>query len=112
MPAEPELDFDLADPHPDALIESLRSFGYTPSAAVADLIDNSITAGASTIKIQMHWDGEHSWLSILDDGNGMNKDELIAAMRAGSQHPSVRRADHDGSVRTQCRGRITSFLIY
>ena len=50
----PEVNFDLADPHPDALIESLRSFGYTPSAAVADLIDNSITAGASTIKIQMH----------------------------------------------------------
>ena len=91
----PEVNFDLADPHPDALIESLRSFGYTPSAAVADLVDNSITAGASTIKIQMHWDGEDSWLSILDDGSGMNKDELVSAMRAGSQHPSVKRADHD-----------------
>ena len=92
---KPEIKFDLADPHPDALIESLRSFGYTPSAAVADLIDNSITAGASTIKIQMHWDGDNSWLTVLDDGHGLNKEELISAMRAGSQHPSVRRADHD-----------------
>ena len=40
---------DENPPNPSALIEGLRSFGYTISTAVADLIDNSITAKAKNI---------------------------------------------------------------
>ena len=87
--------YDIADPNPDALIESLRSFGYTPSTAIADLIDNSITADASNIDIHTHWDGSRSWISILDDGRGMDKQTLVSAMRVGSQHPGLERADND-----------------
>lgn len=87
--------YDITDPNPDALIESLRSFGYTPSTAIADLIDNSITADALNIDIRTHWDGARSWISILDDGGGMNERTLVSAMRVGSQHPGIKRADND-----------------
>lgn len=79
--------FDIVQPNAGALIESLRAFGYTPESAVADLADNSITAGATKIDINFHWDGASSCIVIEDDGRGMRKDELINAMRAGSTSP-------------------------
>ena len=36
--------YELADPDAASLMQSLRAFGYDISTAVADLIDNSITA--------------------------------------------------------------------
>lgn len=38
-------------PKASSLIESLRDIGYTFETAVADIIDNSITANAKNIKI-------------------------------------------------------------
>jgi hypothetical protein len=43
--------FDLAAPHASALLESPRGAGYSAWAAVIDLIDNSVTAGATRIRI-------------------------------------------------------------
>lgn len=42
----PEEAFDLAPPQAASLAESLRAFGYELPTALADLVDNSITAGA------------------------------------------------------------------
>ena len=42
-------DYDLVEPHAAIMIESLRAFGYDLRTAIADLIDNSITAGFSQI---------------------------------------------------------------
>lgn len=80
-------DWDIAEPRADALIESLRAFGYTPEAAIADLVDNSISAGAKTIRIDLIWAGRDSVVSIVDDGRGMTEEELYAAMRPGSTSP-------------------------
>lgn len=89
--------YELADPKAGALIESLRAFGYTPHAAVADLVDNSISAGARNVWLNFHWAGADSWMTIVDDGHGMNDDELREAMRAGSQSPrETRQADDLG----------------
>ena len=61
MPADPDPDdWDIAEPRADALIESLRAFGYSPETAIADLLDNSISAGARTIDVDLHWDGADS----------------------------------------------------
>ena len=43
--------YDIVRPEPESLLQSARSFGYTVETAIADLIDNSITANASEIKI-------------------------------------------------------------
>lgn len=70
---------------PDAsnLIESQRSVGYTFETAVADIIDNSISAKAKRIDID--FDNEQKYVSILDNGHGMSNEELIQAMKYGSK---------------------------
>src|SRR4051794_28653081 len=68
-------------PDPGALIESMRAFVYSLPTAIADLVDNSITAGAREIAIDHGWEGDDSWISVVDDGCGMGEDALIAAMR-------------------------------
>jgi hypothetical protein len=88
-------DYDIVDPEPGALIESLRAFGYTAQAAIADLIDNSITAGARNIWVHFTWNGADSYVTVRDDGKGMTPVELVSAMRAGSQNPLIRRSRKD-----------------
>lgn len=88
-------DYDIVAPDPGALIESLRAFGYTPQAAIADLIDNSITAGAKNIWVTFTWNGASSYITVRDDGKGMIPIELVSAMRAGSQNPLNQRNRKD-----------------
>ena len=87
--------FDVVNPDPGALIESLRSFGYSLEASVADIVDNSITAGARNIHIQFSWHGEQSTIAIMDDGCGMTEDKLVNAMRPGSRSPLEERDPAD-----------------
>lgn len=94
-PDQLEFDYDLAEPRPGSLIESLRSVGYTLPTAIADVIDNSVTAGARVISVRFHWDGANSHVSIADDGTGMTDSELVDAMRPGSCNPSEARASTD-----------------
>lgn len=76
-----------AKPNPKSTINSYRSFGYNLSTAIADIIDNSISADADTIDINFTWKGKDSVISILDNGKGMNLVELILAMTPGSKDP-------------------------
>lgn len=82
-------------PNPAALIESLRAFGYSLPTAVADLIDNSITAEARRIDVRFSWKRAASSLMIRDDGHGMDEPTLVEAMRLGTRSPTERRAEKD-----------------
>lgn len=88
-------DYESAEPLAGALIESMRNFGYSPETAIADLIDNSISAGARTIDVTFTWDGAASSISVADDGRGMSAEQLYAAMRLGSTSPLDNRAASD-----------------
>jgi DNA mismatch repair ATPase MutL len=59
-------------PSPISLVESLREIGYSMETAIADLIDNSITAGASEIQLRFAWNTGKPWLAIIDNGSGMS----------------------------------------
>ena len=74
---------------------SMRSIGYSFNNAIADIIDNSITAEADLIKIQCLWNGEEPTIEIEDNGKGMDHDELIEAMRPGTKSPLTSRSDDD-----------------
>ncbi|MDP8231979.1 MAG: ATP-binding protein, partial [Candidatus Zophobacter franzmannii] len=74
-------------PNPKSLIESMREIGYSIETAVADIIDNSITACASVINIRFDWNNSKPWLAIIDNDNGMSKQELVNAMKLGSENP-------------------------
>jgi hypothetical protein len=81
-------------PYAPTLIESTRAMGYTLEAAIADIVDNSISASASCTDIFFFPVGG-SYIAILDDGYGMNADALETAMRYGSQNPNEKRAAND-----------------
>jgi len=89
------MDFIPVTPSASCLIESLRDIGYSMETAVADIIDNSITANSTTIKIDFSWNKDSPWISISDNGHGMSEEDLINAMRLGSQHPGNERAEKD-----------------
>lgn len=89
------MDFEISPPSAAAMLESLRAYGYSLNSAIADLIDNSITAKAKNIWITLRWAGEDSWITIRDDGIGMSEEQLSKAMVAGSQNPLDQREEHD-----------------
>ncbi len=76
------------------LMQSLRAVGYTTQAALADLIDNSIAAGATTVAINFDAAAE-GYLATVDDGRGMDEATLVAAMRFGSRDPREIRSGMD-----------------
>lgn len=82
-------------PEASAMINTFRAFGYNLRTAIADIIDNSISAKAENIWIEYKWEGEDSWVTITDDGLGMNLDELKLAMTPGSRDPKDDREEHD-----------------
>ena len=77
------------------MIEALRGLGYSTATALADLIDNSITAGAGNVDLTFVWKGSGSYITIQDDGDGMNEAELDRAMRLGQQSPLDARESND-----------------
>ena len=84
-----------AAPYAAALIEGHRDFGYCLETALADVLDNAISAGASKIKLSVETSGDDPWIAIADDGCGMSEPELINAMRLGSKNPKDERPAQD-----------------
>jgi hypothetical protein len=67
------------------LVRSLRDLGYDFVHAMADLVDNSIAAGASRVAIDLKWSGPDSWVRVTDNGTGMSGTTITEAMRFGSE---------------------------
>lgn len=84
-----------AVPEASSMIETFRAIGYNIETAIADIVDNSISALAKNIWINFEWKGSDTCLSIKDDGIGMSNDELIQAMRPGSRNPLGDRSSKD-----------------
>lgn len=73
-------------PSPSILMNSMRSIGYSFKSAVADILDNSISANAKNIWIYFPlYNQRNLYFAILDDGNGMDETELLNAMKYGSE---------------------------
>lgn len=85
---------EIVEPNLGNFIESIRDIGYSFEVAVADLIDNSITAKANKITLLMTPSPEIRF-AMLDDGIGMNELELVEAMRLASKNPKDIRDKND-----------------
>lgn len=77
-----------------SLMSSTRHIGYSLEAAVADLVDNSVSAGATEVWIDFR-DDEKRYIAIGDNGCGMTPEELTNAMQYGSADPSKARSEKD-----------------
>lgn len=78
-----------------SLIESMRDVGYSLETALADIIDNSITAKSTRVDIFCDADASEPAIGILDNGTGMSEGELRNAMRPGSRNPLDNREKGD-----------------
>jgi hypothetical protein len=74
----------LVIPSARRLMLSLRDLGYDLPAAVADLVDNSLDAGATAVTIDLGAEWRGSYLRVADNGLGMTEGRLEEAMRYGS----------------------------
>lgn len=83
-------------PKADALMGSMRSMGYSFETAVADIIDNSISAECTIVRLLFpKTPKDVLTLGILDNGHGMSKHALFEAMRYGSSDSSEERSSND-----------------
>ncbi|MDP2738625.1 MAG: ATP-binding protein [Pseudorhodobacter sp.] len=75
----------INDPNASRLIYGLRDTGYNVKTAAADIIDNSIAAGADNVNIdiQLMHDGRKV-VYFGDDGHGMDQEDVHKAMRYGA----------------------------
>ena len=95
MRAEGTVNEQELPPRASTLVESLRDIGYSLQTALADVIDNSLTAGARKIELFAETHAEYPSIGILDDGVGMGQMELLEAMRPGSRSPLESRSERD-----------------
>jgi hypothetical protein len=76
------------------LLEAMRAVGYSFETAIADIIDNSISARATQIDVFFSPYGD-PYVAILDDGIGMDGLQLRNAMRHGSRNTWAENAEGD-----------------
>lgn len=81
--------YDVA-PSAARLTGSLREIGYDFPTAVADIVDNSVAAGATRVEIMIEYDGIDSRVFIADDGHGMSSSALLEALRFGTPRTYAR----------------------
>ncbi|NQZ57869.1 MAG: ATP-binding protein [Lentisphaeraceae bacterium] len=89
------MEYEEAIPQASNLIQSLRDIGYSLETAVADIIDNSISAKASEVDIITVFEEGNTKFSILDNGAGMSASELKSSMMLGSLSPTMERDPTD-----------------
>jgi HSP90 family molecular chaperone len=65
----------------------MRDVGYTLDTALADIVDNSVAAGAASVRILADTASTQPSIGIVDDGIGMTAEELLEAMRLGNRSP-------------------------
>jgi hypothetical protein len=85
----------VAQPNPEFLIKSIAEQGYSLETALADLMDNAITANASRIEVLTKIDKEPFTLFISDNGDGMSKESLKSNMQFPSKSPEDSRESND-----------------
>ncbi|MGH3086926.1 MAG: ATP-binding protein [Rubrobacteraceae bacterium] len=76
--------YDVA-PSAARLTQSLRDIGYNFHTAIADIVDNSVAAGATHINVETVFEPNGSYVLISDDGSGMNQAEAVESLRFGTR---------------------------
>ncbi len=82
-------------PRAASLLASMRDLGYSLETAIADIVDNSISANATAIDIVCNLTSANPSLAIIDNGWGMSGDEIVEAMRHGAANPKEKRGPKD-----------------
>ena len=84
-----------ASPPPAAHLSTLAQMGYSFSTAVGDILDNSISAGASDVRIFLLKKNDGYKFYLVDNGSGMTESDLYKNMVIGCQDPTIGREKDD-----------------
>jgi len=87
--------YEDATPNPEFLIKSISEQGYSLETALADLMDNSISANANKIEVVIDTEVEPFTLFLADNGDGMDDKTLKYCMQFPSQSPEDKRRTFD-----------------
>lgn len=106
-------------PNPTNLLEANRSIGYNIEEAIADLIDNSISANAKNISYHIIKDDlANPKFVLFDDGEGISLEngDLINSFRLASINPKDERNVNDlgrfgFGMKTASLSQSKSFIV-
>ena len=89
-------DVEDFSPSPHEFLVSNKSLGYKLTEALADLVDNSISAEATKISVEIK-DNEDSFFSVViaDNGHGMTVDKLRQSFRPSVNSTKMDRSKND-----------------
>ncbi len=102
------------EPSSDGMTDVFAKIGYSLADALADVIDNSIDAGAKNILIQLNRtsDALHR-IAIVDDGCGMTGQKLDEIMQFGvkTQHKSTDLGKYGIGLKTASFSKCAAFTV-
>ena len=88
--------FISCPPNAERMLNSMRALGYSFETALADIVDNSIAAGAKSILIDTPSNpNAELYLAVVDDGKGMTDKQLQQAMQHACNNPDAERDSCD-----------------
>lgn len=88
-------EFINASPPPSSHLATLSRMGYSFLTAVGDILDNSISAKASDVKIYLLKQKDKYIFRLVDNGLGMSREELLKNMVIGCHDVHATRSDTD-----------------
>ena len=99
-----------------SLLKGLRAIGYSFSTAVADIIDNSISAEANRIDIFFDPIDQIPYFCVLDNGHGMDLSELNNAMlfgsdRSGKQESELELGKYGLGLKSASLSQCREFIV-
>jgi hypothetical protein len=101
-------------PNPTRMVMGMSRLSYEFDQAIADLVDNSIAAGASKVDIQIEQRlGGNVYVHVADNGIGITEDELPRAIQYGA--PDRNDASSLGvygfGLKTACQSFTSKFSV-
>jgi hypothetical protein len=104
-----------APPDAKRTANAMSKLSYNFEKAIADLVDNSIAAGATKIEIEIEQKPATGkvYVHVMDNGEGMSKEQLPNAIRYGADdHGDPSRLNVFGyGLKTACQSFTTKFSV-
>lgn len=101
-------------PNASRMVRGMGRLSYDFEQAIADLVDNSIAAGAANIEVLLeHRIGGRIYIHVLDDGSGIAKDDLPSALQYGAadRNDDSSLGVYGFGLKTACQSFTDNFVV-
>lgn len=101
-------------PNASRMVRGMGRLSYKFEQAIADLVDNSIAAGATKVDVLLdHRIGGRIYIHVLDDGSGIAKDSLPSAIQYGAadRNDDSSLGVYGFGLKTACQSFTANFKV-